>query len=86
MFDLLQRPHAARQLRQLGKNHHPLIKAISEAIVKLSNNPRPPGATRLVNRSEWRIRVGDFRILYEIDDVRRTITIVTVANRRDVYK
>ena len=41
MFDLLQRPHAARQLRQLRKTHHPLIKAISEAIIELANNPRP---------------------------------------------
>ena len=86
MFDLLQRPYAARQLRQLRKNHHPLIKAISEAITELAQNPRPAGATRLVNRAEWRIRVGDFRVLYEIDDVHRTVTIVTVANRRDVYK
>ena len=86
MFELLQRPHAARQLRQLRKNHHPLIKPISEAITELSENPRPRGATRLVNRAEWKIRVGSFRVLYEIDDERQTVTIVSVADRRDVYK
>lgn len=85
MYELLQLSHAARHLRRLHKNHHLQVKAISQAITNLADNPRPPSATRLVNRTEWRIRVGDFRVLYEIDDVARTVTIVAIANRRDVY-
>ena len=86
MFALLQRPQAARQLRRLRKTHHSLIEQIQKAITGLAANPRPPGAKRLVNRAEWRIRVSDFRILYEIEDVGQTVTIAPIANRRDVYK
>ena len=85
-YELLQLPRAMRQLRNLRKSHHPLIRTIIETITALAENPRPSRAEKLVNRSEWRVRVGDYRVLYQIDDQNRTITITSVAHRREVYR
>lgn len=59
---------------------------VAEAIGKLRDDPRPLGCRKLTDREGWRLRVGDFRIIYEIDDDRRSITILHVGNRRDVYR
>lgn len=85
-YELLRSPQALRQLRHMHRTHSSLIHQITAAITALSNDPRPAKARRLVNRPEWRIRIGDYRILYQIDDRNRTVTIMTVAHRRDVYK
>jgi mRNA interferase RelE/StbE len=63
-YELLQLPQAKRQLRHLRKTHHPLTNPIIEAIKSLAENPRPSKSEKLVNRPEWRIRVGDYRVLY----------------------
>lgn len=59
---------------------------IKNAIKKLSEEPRPTGCMKLSNRSGWRIRVGDYRVIYEIDDVRYKLTVVHIGHRRDVYR
>jgi mRNA interferase RelE/StbE len=59
---------------------------VDGAILALADDPRPPGCTRLRGRDDWRIRVGDYRIVYGIDDDRRVVEILAVANRRDVYR
>ncbi|CAA9425268.1 hypothetical protein AVDCRST_MAG82-1722 [uncultured Rubrobacteraceae bacterium] len=59
---------------------------VDRAILALADDPRPPGCTRLRGRDDWRIRVGDYRIVYGIDDERRTVEILHVARRRDVYR
>ena len=46
----------------------------------------PIGSRKLANRSEMRLRIGDYRVLYLIDDVRRTVTISVIAHRREVYR
>jgi mRNA interferase RelE/StbE len=49
--------------------------------------PRPPGCRKLKGGdSEWRIRVGDYRIVYEIDDTARTVDVTRIAHRREVYE
>jgi mRNA interferase RelE/StbE len=85
-YDLLRSPHALRQLRHLRRAHATQIPFIIAAIAALSENPRPPGATKLVNRPESRIRVGNYRVLYQVDDKNRTVTVVSVSHRRDVYR
>ncbi len=53
----------------------------------LAENPRPPGAIALTGPVRlWRIRVGDFRIVYQIDDAARTVSIVRIGHRREVYR
>lgn len=59
---------------------------IVAAIRGLGENPRPPGCRKLAAREGWRIRIGNFRVIYEIDDGQHLVTILHVGNRRDVYR
>jgi mRNA interferase RelE/StbE len=60
---------------------------IDKSLQGLLENARPSGAKKLSGSShEWRIRVGDYRILYEVDDEGRLITVWRIAHRREVYR
>jgi mRNA interferase RelE/StbE len=60
---------------------------IEGVVALLADNPRPPKAAKLVGyRNRWRVRAGDYRILYEIDDNVLTILVIRVAHRREVYR
>jgi mRNA interferase RelE/StbE len=85
-YTLLTLPAARRQLRQLQKLHIPEAENIVASIMSLAENPRPLGVRKLANRSEMRLRIGDYRVLYSIDDVRRTVTVSIIAHRREVYR
>jgi mRNA interferase RelE/StbE len=85
-YELIRSPQVFRQLRHLLRTHSPITPSIIAAVTALSENPRPSGATKLVNRSEWRVRVGTYRILYQIDDKKKTVTIISISHRRDVYR
>jgi mRNA interferase RelE/StbE len=85
-YELLQLPRVRRQLNRLLATHHSVIKGIVEAIESLADTPRPPRVEKLVGLAEWRIRVGDYRVRYLIDDRNKKITITAVAHRRDVYR
>lgn len=52
----------------------------------LSRDPRPPGCEKLSGEEKYRLRQGDYRILYEIVDTELVVTVVRVGNRRDVYR
>ena len=82
---LLQIKRAAeRDLRQLPR---PVFTRLNHQILALREDPRPAGAKKLKDRLEgWRVRVGQYRILYQIDDEAQTITIARVQHRRDVYR
>ncbi|GAA1231362.1 MULTISPECIES: type II toxin-antitoxin system RelE family toxin [Pseudonocardia] len=77
-------PSAARQLRKLDA---PGRRRIQAALELLATEPRPPAATQLVGGAgEWRVRTGDFRIIYEIHDGELVILVLAVGHRRDVYR
>ena len=61
---------------------------VSKAIDNLANDPRPAGSKKLKGQKEiiWRIRVGDFRVLYIIDDKIKIVEIRKVGDRKDIYK
>lgn len=59
---------------------------IMERIQALRDEPRPAGAEKLSTRERWRVRQGDYRIVYEIQDRVLTIWVVKVGHRRDVYR
>jgi mRNA interferase RelE/StbE len=59
---------------------------VRDAIRALAEGPRPPGSKKLAGRAGWRIRVGPYRIIYEIDDAGRLITVMHIGHRRDVYR
>ena len=76
-------PSAARELRKFDPN---VRRRIQAAIELLAEQPRPPAATRLVGGAgEWRVRTGDYRIIYEIHDDRLLILVLRMRHRRDVY-
>lgn len=73
-----------KQLRRLDK---PVRARISRAVRELAADPRPPGSIPLKGpREVWRVRVGDYRIVYAIDDGRLVVLVVSVAHRREVYR
>lgn len=61
---------------------------IIRAIRKLVENPRPQGARKLTGamRGAWRIRVGDYRVIYDADDAQQLVIILAVLHRREVYR
>ncbi|MBF6297174.1 type II toxin-antitoxin system RelE/ParE family toxin [Nocardia amamiensis] len=74
-------------LKQLQKLPRDVFEAALQAIIGLSKEPRPAGAKKLVgSRDDWRVRIGQYRIVYEIDDDEQLVTIYTVAKRSDVYR
>lgn len=59
---------------------------IGAAIDALAVEPRPPGVVRLAGRDDFRIRVGDYRIVYAVDNAARLVLVARIAHRRDVYR
>jgi mRNA interferase RelE/StbE len=62
------------------------IRKILERIKSLSSKPRPPGCEKLTGQERYRVRQGRYRIVYSIQDVERTVWIVKVGHRRDIYR
>jgi mRNA interferase RelE/StbE len=76
-------PTADRQRRKLPVD---VQKRIVRALEQLETDPRPPGVRKLQGEDNlWRLRVGDYRVIYTIEDDRLLVLVVRVANRRDAY-
>lgn len=76
-------PRAQRQLAKLPAEAYVRVRA---ALRALAENPRPSGCLKLVGREGWCLRVGRYRVIYEIDDASCIVTILDVAHRRDIYQ
>lgn len=77
-------PSAARQLRKLDS---PARRRVQAAIELLAVDPRPSGAKQLVGGSgEWRVRTGNYRIVYEINDGVLVVLVVAVGHRKEIYR
>jgi mRNA interferase RelE/StbE len=77
-------PAAARQLHKLDLSAR---RQVQGAIELLSHEPRPSGAKRLVGGvGEWRVRTGDYRVVYEIHDQVLLVLVVAVGHRREIYR
>ena len=77
--------------RRAQKEHlaipSPSYELIERHLIALADNPRPPGCKKLKDRDvAWRVRSGTYRIIYEIDDSRSLVTILTICHRKDVYR
>jgi len=77
------RPAAMRSLRKLDPQVRPRIQG---AIALLAEDPRPPHARKLRGRDGYRVRVGNYRIIYATRDEVLLVTIVPVGHRRDIYE
>jgi mRNA interferase RelE/StbE len=84
VFEVLLEHNAEKDLRRLPGSIH---DRIARAINALSRNPRPPGCRKLTGiENDWRIRVGDYRVIYEIADADQIVRINRVRHRREVYR
>jgi mRNA interferase RelE/StbE len=78
------KPSARRELENLSDI---LIARLVPKIEGLAANPRPSGCRKLRGYKDlWRIRIGDYRVVYIIDDDRKTVSVTRIAHRRDVYE
>lgn len=82
-YSILIERYAQKQIMKLDKKMIPVIKT---AIADLADNPRPNGYKKLKGEDAYRIRVGDYRVIYEIDDDITLVTVVSVGHRKDLYK
>jgi len=82
-YTVLIERYAQKQILKLDKKVIPVIKS---AIESLADNPRPYGYKKLKGEDAYRIRVGDYRIIYEINDYTIIITVVSVGHRKNIYK
>jgi mRNA interferase RelE/StbE len=74
---------AAKAVTSLDK---PLRRKILAAIEGLAGNPRPAGCKKLAGQEAWRIRVGDYHIIYEIHDQVLLVIVVDLGHRREIYR
>ncbi|MFN2455793.1 MAG: type II toxin-antitoxin system RelE/ParE family toxin [Pyrinomonadaceae bacterium] len=81
-YEVLILRRAQKQLADLPKADYGRVR---DAVAALADNPRPVGCKKLTGREGWRIRSGDYRVIYEIEDVQRKVTVLHIGHRRDVY-
>ena len=79
--DLRRQPQ--RALDKLPKSD---FQAVIEAIKNLAQMPRPRGIEKVKSTGLWRIRQGDYRVIYAIDDNEHIVTVVRVGHRREIYR
>ncbi len=83
MYELTFKRRARRNVARLPESvYRRMIRAIDE----LAENPRPRNSRKLRGKEGWRIRVGDYRVIYEIDDEAQEVLVLDVGHRRDVYR
>lgn len=74
---------AQKELASLNKQSYTKVK---EAIYKLARDPRPAGCKKLMNRNAWRIRCGNYRVIYEIHDDKVIVIVIRTAHRKEAYR
>ena len=77
-------PAAARQLSKLSRD----VRVVAaSALAALAWNPRPPGCVKLSGSKDlWRLRFGSYRVVYQIADDRKVITVVKIGHRKEIYR
>jgi mRNA interferase RelE/StbE len=75
-----------RAQKELADLPQEIYLKVRDNIYELSLNPRPHSCSKLVGRDGWRIVVGNYRVIYEVNDKDRTITVLHIGHRRDIYR
>ena len=85
MYAIRFKKSAEKELERLPAK---IIRRISAAIDGLSENPRPPGSKKLEGQKEslWRIRIGDYRVIYLVSDIIKIVEIRRIGHRKDIYE
>ena len=82
-YKIFIKSSAAKELKRLPKND---VQRITSKIQSLSKEPRPHGSEKLSAQERYRIRQGNYRIIYSIEDDKLIVYVVKIAHRRSVYK
>ena len=82
-YAVVFKPSAEREFRNLPPH---IQSRLARELASLIETPRPAGCKKLKARPGYRIRVGDYRVIYAVDDPARLVRVLAVANRRDVYR
>jgi mRNA interferase RelE/StbE len=83
-YEIIIRPSAEKCLDKIPR---PDRRRLVDAMEELRDNPRPAGVVKLAgDENLWRIRIGDYRVVYEIHDDRLVVLVLRVAHRKDVYR
>lgn len=84
IYEILIEKRAEKDFKRIPFDY---FNAIKKEIIALKINPRPNNSRKLHgSKNDWRIRIGNYRILYDIDDQRRVIRIFRIKHRKDVYR
>jgi mRNA interferase RelE/StbE len=73
-------------LKRLEKIPEPFYKSLKDSILELGDEPRPNGYIKLKGRAGYRIRVGNYRVIYEIEDSIKIVEVLDVGHRGDIYE
>ena len=82
-YDLRIKPSAVKELKALQETER---RRVVDRIQALAEDPRPRGCEKLTGGSRYRVRQGSHRVLYEVHDEARIVTVVKIGHRRDVYR
>lgn len=82
-YKLLIKPSAVKDLEAVPVKDR---RKVAAKIQTLAADPRPPGYEKLSGQERYRLRQGDYRVVYAIDDAEHTVLVVKIGNRRDIYR
>ena len=82
-YSLVIKKSAERELRTIPKLD---LRRVTERLRGLAQDPRPTGSEKLSGHDRYRVRQGDYRIVYSVDEETRTVQVVKVGHRREVYR
>jgi mRNA interferase RelE/StbE len=82
-YELLLRPSVKKDVKDIPKED---LQRIMERIGTLCDDPRPMGSIKLSGQNYYRIRQGDYRIIYEIEDAQLIVIVVRIGHRREIYR
>ena len=83
IYAVLLKASAEREMARLPDRVH---DRIVKHLLRLWGQPRPPGSRKLQGMDAYRIRIGDYRVLYQVDDQRLRVIVYSVGHRREVYR
>jgi mRNA interferase RelE/StbE len=81
-YEVLILRRAQKQLESLPKQNYSKVR---DVILALADVPRPSGCKKLTGRDGWRVRSGNYRVVYEIDDQAKRVTVLDIGHRKDIY-
>jgi mRNA interferase RelE/StbE len=82
-FDLVFKESVSRDLKEIPKQD---VQRILERIDALRDDPHPPGSVKLSGKEYYRIRQGNYRVVYEVQDTRLVVIVIKVGHRREIYR